>query len=203
MSYCHADHSWAAWFHKSLESYRVPGRLVGTKGLHGIVPARLKPIFHDLEDLSSSSDLSAKIKEALADSESLLIICSPASAQSRWVNEEIRYFRSLGKTRIYSVIVAGDPQSSDPQQFCFPKALLETEDHHLVEPLAADVREQADGKSLAMAKLVAGLTGLRLDELLQRDKQRKRKLHLIAGLAMIVAISLVFSSTAFCSSMFW
>jgi len=194
MSYCHADHSWAAWFHKSLESYRVPRRLVGTKGLHGIVPARLKPIFRDREELSSSSDLSAKIKEALADSESLLVICSPASAQSRWVNEEIRYFRSLGGTRIYCVIVEGDPKSSDPREFCFPEALFEGEDHHLVEPLAADVRKHADGKSLASAKLVAGLTGLRLDELLQRDKQRKRKLQIFAAIAMIVVVSLVLSS---------
>ena len=172
----------------------MPKRLVGKKGLHGIVPARLRPIFRDKEELSSASDLSVKIKGALAESESLLVICSPAAARSKWVNEEIRYFHSLGRTRVYCVIVEGTPHSSDPQQQCFPAALLECEDDHLVEPLAADIRKQADGKSLALAKLVAGLAGLRLDELLQRERQRKIKLRFVAGIAMIVAVSLVISS---------
>ena len=191
MSYCHADQSWAAWLHKSLESYRVPKRLVGASGLHGTVPARLAPIFRDREELSSSSDLSVKIKEALGDSESLLLICSPAAARSKWVNEEIRYFRSLGRTRIYCVIVDGDPNPSDPAQLCFPEALLEREGHQLAEPLAADVRAWADGKSLAKLKLVAGLAGVRLDELRQRDKQRSRRIKLGASLAIAVAISLI------------
>ncbi len=172
----------------------MPKRLVGKKGLHGIVPARLRPIFRDREELSSASDLSVKIKDALAESESLLVICSPAAARSKWVNEEIRYFHSLGRTRVYCVIVEGTPHSPDPQQQCFPAALLECEDDHLVEPLAADIRKQADGKSLAMAKLVAGLAGLRLDELLQRERQRKIKLRFVAGIAMSVAIFLMISS---------
>jgi hypothetical protein len=194
MSYCHADQSWAAWLHKSLESYRVPKRLVGMAGLHGIVPARLVPIFRDRDELSSASDLSGKITDALDDSESLLVICSPAAACSKWVNEEIRYFRSLGRGRIYCVIVDGDPQASDPHHACFPAALLEDENHHFFEPLAADVRKQADGKSLAKLKLVAGILGVRLDELRQREKQRTRKLQLIAGFAIFVAVALVFSS---------
>ena len=194
MSYSHADQSWAAWLHKSLEAYRVPKRLVGKEGRHGLVPARLKPIFRDREELSSASDLSVGIKNALAESETLIVVCSPAAARSKWVNEEIRYFRSLGRSRIYCVIVDGDPHSADPLQYCFPAALLECEDHRSIEPLAADVRKHADGKSLAKAKLVAGLAGLRLDDLLQRDKQRKRKLQVIAGLAMIGSVFLVISS---------
>ena len=194
MSYSHADQSWAAWLHKSLEAYRVPKRLAGREGRHGLVPARLKPIFRDREELSSASDLSAGIKNALAESETLLIVCSPAAARSKWVNEEIRYFRSLGRSRIYCVIVDGDPDSADPLQYCFPAALLESEEHRSIEPLAADARKPADGKSLALAKLVAGLAGVRLDELLQRDKQRKRKLHVIAGFAMIASVFLVISS---------
>lgn len=194
MTYSHADHSWAAWLHRSLESYRVPKRLVGTEGLHGTVPARLTPIFRDRDELSSASDLSAKIKAALENSESLLVICSPAAVRSKWVNEEIRYFRSLGRRRIYCVIIEGDPQASDPQHACFPVSLLECEKHHMVEPLAADVRKSADGKALSKLKLVAGLLGVRLDELRQREKQRKRKLQLVAGIAIFIAAALVLSS---------
>lgn len=194
MSYCHADQKWAAWLHRSLESYRLPKRLVGTQGLHGAIPKKLSPIFRDRDELSSASDLSVKIKEALADSDALLVVCSPAAAQSKWVNQEIHYFKLLGGKRIYCVIVAGEPGASDPQKCCFPATLLESEDHHLFEPLAADVRRGADGKSLAKLKLVAGLAGVRLDELRQRDKQRKRRRQFVAGLTSVVAIALLVSS---------
>jgi hypothetical protein len=195
LSYCHADESWASWLHKSLESYRVPKRLVGQPGSHGTVPARLTPIFRDRDELSTSVDLNEKIKDALADSESLLVICSPYAAQSRWVNEEIRYFRSLGRERqIYSIIVDGDPQASDPQLNCFPAALLEHEDDQLAEPMAADVRKWADGKSLAKLKLVAGILGVRLDELRQREQQRKRRLQVFSGVILLAVAALVLFS---------
>ena len=195
LSYCHADDSWAAWLHKSLESYRVPRRLVGQSGSHGTVPARLTPIFRDRDELSSGVDLSEHIKDALADSESLLVVCSPSAAQSRWVNEEIRHFRSLGRERrIYCIIVDGDPQASDPQLNCFPPALLEHEDNHQAEPMAADVRKWADGKPLAKLKLAAGILGVRLDELRQREQQRKRRLQVFSSVLLLAVAALVLFS---------
>ena len=41
ISYSHADEKWARWLHRSLETYRVPRRLVGQKTQFGPVPARL------------------------------------------------------------------------------------------------------------------------------------------------------------------
>lgn len=193
ISYCHADQDLAAWLHRALESYRVPRRLVGTTGLHGTVTDRLRPIFRDREELSSSSDLSETIKQALVASDSLIVICSPTAVKSKWVNEEIRQFRSLGKgNRIYCVIVDGDPQASDPDRRCFPQALTEGEPDQAREPLAADIRKQADGKHLAKLKLAAGLLGVGLDELRQRDQQRKRKLQALTGLAVLAVAALLF-----------
>ena len=192
MSYSHADRKWSAWLHRSLESYRTPRRLVGTEGLHGAVPARIAPIFRDRDELSSSADLSESIKEALADSESMIVVCSPDSARSPWVNEEIRYFRSLGKGhRIYCLIVGGDPQSNDPEQACFPAAVLEGSGEHDAEPLAADVREWADGKSLAKLKIAAGILGVRLDELRRRELLRKRKIQALAAVVILASATLL------------
>ena len=110
ISYSHQDEAWARWLQGSLENYRVPKRLVGSTGSFGVIPSRLLPIFRDREDLSSAADLSSKIRDELAASETLVLICSPASAQSRWVNEEVRYFRQLGREdRILALIVDGDP----------------------------------------------------------------------------------------------
>ena len=191
LSYSHQDESRAAWLHNALETYRVPRRLVGSQGQFGSVPGKLTPVFRDREELSSATDLSEKITNALEESESLVVICSPASAQSHWVNEEIRQFRALGREdRIFCFIVDGDPQSEVPGTACFPPALLEHESGLKHEPLAADIRKWADGKNLAKLKLVAGILGIRLDKLRQRELQRKRKFQAVAGFAIAAVIAL-------------
>ncbi|MBV8341695.1 MAG: toll/interleukin-1 receptor domain-containing protein, partial [Gammaproteobacteria bacterium] len=37
LSYSHQDRGWANWLHKALETYRVPGRLVGTRTAAGTI----------------------------------------------------------------------------------------------------------------------------------------------------------------------
>jgi len=190
ISYSHQDQKWGRWLQRSLESYRVPRRLVGTEGRCGAIPARIAPVFRDREDLSSAADLTSSVKEELAASETLVVICSPAAAASRWVNEEVAYFRELGRgDRILALIVDGDPKSEVPSQRCFPPAMIRNVDGQPFEPLAADARKWADGKALARLKLVAGILGIRLDDLRQRDMQRKHRRWMIsASGAMAVAL---------------
>jgi tetratricopeptide (TPR) repeat protein len=178
--------------HRALESYRVPYRLVGSKGAHGKVSRRLTPVFRDRDELTASADLGENIKAGLADSESLIVVCSPDAARSLWVNEEIRYFRELGKgDRIYCLVVSGDPQSTDPEQCCFPPAILQDDEGEPHEPLAADIRKWADGKTLAKLKLVAGILGIRLDDLRQRELHRKRRFQALLMLLLVAAASLM------------
>jgi tetratricopeptide (TPR) repeat protein len=192
ISYSHQDEVWAKWLHGALESYRIPRRLVGKPGRSGDIPARINPVFRDRDDLSAARDLSKRITEALDSSESLIIICSPGAAQSHWVNEEIRAFRATGQgDRIFCLIVDGDPRPEPAEKCCFPPALFEGLEQQHFEPLAADARKWADGRQLAKLKLVAGLLGIRLDELRQRDLQRRRKVRAFAGLGGTVALALV------------
>ncbi len=190
ISYSHADEAWGRWLHKALESYRVPRRLVGKNGLYGAIPARVAPVFRDREDLSSSADLGATVTRELEASETLVVICSPAAAASEWVNREVEYFRKLGREdRILGLIVDGEPGASDPSLQCFPPAMVQEVDGLAQEPLAADARKDADGKVLARLKLVAGILGIRLDDLRQRDMQRKHRQWMISSAAaMTVAI---------------
>jgi len=188
ISYSHKDEAWAAWLHRALESYRVPRNLVGTRTSVGEVPARIRPVFRDRDDLSSATDLEDTVKEALADSESLIVLCSPDAAASQWVKEEIRYFAHLGRAdRIFCIIVGGEPAADGSVSACFSSALAEI---GIQEPLAADVRSWADGKQVAKLKLIAGLLGLRLDELRQRDLQRRRKRQIFMGFGIAAALSL-------------
>jgi len=188
ISYSHRDDIWAKWLHRAIESYRVPRKLVHRTTRAGEVPARIKPIFRDRDDLSSSSDLSNNVRQALADSKNLLVICSPSAVASRWVGEEIRQFAQLGRAeRIFCIIVDGETADDGSVAALFPAALAEI---GLQEPLAADARQWGDGKRVAKLKLIAGLLGIRTDELCQRDLQRQRKRSVVAGLGVMAALAL-------------
>jgi eukaryotic-like serine/threonine-protein kinase len=201
ISYSHQDARIAAWLHKSLENYRVPTRLRGSDGEHGQLPERLSPIFRDRDDLSSAGAVGPRIAAALADADALVVICSPDSARSPWVNEEILTFKRSGRAqRIYALIVAGEPHAGDERE-CFPAALrFELEpDGRLgtipTEPLAADLRDGKDGKALARLKLLSGLLGVDLDVLRRRDTARRQR-RLLAITTLAVAVMLVTSALA-------
>jgi tetratricopeptide (TPR) repeat protein len=193
VSYSHSDARWAGWLHRALEGYRVPSRLVGRQGEHGKIPRRLAPVFRDREDLSSASDLGKRLTEALHSSLFLVVVCSPAAASSRWVNEEIRTFRDQhGPERIFCMLVEGEARGVGPSPF--PEELIKGGEK---EPLAADPREWADGKTLARQKIIAGMLGIRLDELRQRDRKRRRLWQagmVTAGLTVSVLAFSIFSS---------
>lgn len=196
VSYSHADESWARWLHKAIETWRVPRRLVGRPHPDGEIPRRLIPVFRDRDELSSSAELGAVINKALRESRYLIVICSPRAAGSRWVNEEIRYFKSLGReARVLALIVDGEPGSAQAE--CFPPALkwrVDADGSLLdipVEPIAADAREHGDGRGDARLKLLAGMLGLGFDDLRQRERQRRfwqrlRDAAALAALALAV-----------------
>jgi len=158
ISYSHADTPTVRWLHHALETFRVPKALVGTPTPLGSAPRRLAPIFRDRDELPASGDLGTELRAALADAAFLIVICSPRSAQSHWVNEEILAFKRLhGDGRVLALIASGEPYSADNE--CFPPALR-----------------------------FKVLTGLKLDQLVQREAaRRQRRLAYIASGAVAVA----------------
>jgi tetratricopeptide (TPR) repeat protein len=195
ISYSHADSRWARWVHRRVENYRLPSRLRGKNGDFGLLPDRFGPIFRDREDLSSAGELGPKIQAALADSEALIVLCSPSAARSPWVDNEILKFKRLGRaTRIFALILSGEPNSGDERE-CFPQALrfdIDSEGNLGTQPaelVAADVRPNKDGKSLARLKLLSGMLGLPLDTLRQREAARQhRRQFAITTLAILVML---------------
>ena len=81
ISYSHADIKVARWLHRAIENYRVPKALVGTAGDRGPIPARLRPIFRDEDELAGAAELGPKLLGALARSDALIVICSPTAAR--------------------------------------------------------------------------------------------------------------------------
>lgn len=209
LSYSHADRRWARWFHRALESYQVPRRLVGRPTPMGPAPRRLRPVFCDREDLEANPHLGERIFQALERSAWLIVICSPDAARSRWVNDEIVRFKRLhGEDRVLAVITAGEPHAADTpdptDEECFPLALRRrvgpdgalTDDG--VEPIAADVRPGKDGRRIARLKLLAGMLQVGLDDLARRDAQRRHAqlAVLAAGLGAIATVTTGLAITA-------
>jgi hypothetical protein len=202
ISYSHADEEWAEWLHKSLETYRVPKRLVGREIAGGAVPRRLFPVFRDRDELPGASDLGGNIKGALRQSRYIIVICSPKAAISRWVNEEIKGFKSLDReNRVLCLIVDGEPNAKPDsgQLECFPPAVRfrvsgngELTDEP-TEPIAADARKGKDGRANAKLKLLSGILNVGYDELKQREKQRQfyQKLRIAAGAVAFVLFSML------------
>jgi MTH538 TIR-like domain (DUF1863) len=170
ISYSHADARVAAKLQRQLERYRLPKNVAQT---HESKSTGIGRIFRDREDLAAAPSLSDAIREALNRAGALIVICSPDAQKSRWVAEEIALFRAIHPDRpILAALVRGEPDGS------FPSALTDGG----LEPLAADMRKNADGWSLGFLKIVAGIAAVPLDALVQRDAQRR--LRRVTGITL-------------------
>ncbi len=197
ISYSWADKAWGEWAHRALETYHTPRPLVGKQAALGAVPARLTPIFKDREEEAAGAGITASIEAAMTASDFMVVICSPTSARSKWVNHEVAWFKThRDKRRILALVVGGEPGASfmpgREAEECFPRTLLyevgadlqPTEKREDV-PLAADARKEGDGKRGAKLKLAAALLGLGLDDLVRRDERRRTIRRRIVTTALV------------------
>lgn len=192
-SYARADSKLAAKLHRALDHYRVPKSLRGMTGHRGEIPDSLHPIFRDREDLAGGGELGARLRNALYSSDALIVLCTPNSARSHWVDQEIRLFREhAGNDSIFPVIGAGDPGSDDPEEQCMPPSLRDN------SVLAADLRDIradtghiiGDGPTGGRQKLIAGLLGVDLDQLRRREDVRRRRQMAAMGVAAALFLGL-------------
>lgn len=192
ISYSHSDERWGRWLHRRLEHYRVPPALRGRVTGRGSVPSRLGPVFRDRDELSSAFDLGSTVQQALRDSAALIVVCSPASACSRWVDQEVRYYQQLGRARpIFCVLVGGD--LAQPRS-CLPPALRENDD--CPPPRVVDLTDRGPPPAQGLLQLIAGMLDLDVGELRQNEYLRRQR-HLIAmatasvlGLALTSSLAL-------------
>ena len=185
ISYSHANAESAALLQRRLERYRLPPQVAAEKGERNRAIGR---IFRDREDLAAAPSLTDAIKEALAASDALIVICSPAAKASRWVAEEIALFRQINPGRpVLAALVDGEPADA------LPEALTDGG----LEPLAADLRKAGDGWSLGFLKIVAGIAGVQLDSLVQRDAQRRVRRVTWITLAAVSAMLVMAVMTSF------
>ena len=192
ISYRHRDidRKVAKRLQRRLEGYRIPRHITTERS-----ERRLGKLFRDQDELPTSSSLSAQIEDALLHSRRLIVVCSPESRASAWVQREVEMFSALhGRRSILLAIAEGEPDE------CFPPLLLQrvevAEDgmRSLAdeEPLAADFRDMRrkafSGESMRIA---AALIGCGYDDLRQRQRQRTARLAGLAA-AVVSTVSVAF-----------
>lgn len=203
ISYRHQpfDRKVAVTLQKHLETFHPPKQLEKKEKWR---------VFRDETELPTSADLSQDIREALENSEYLIVICSSMLVQSKWCREEISYFKSLHNNstqNILALLIEGNPGEVFPEELCWSEEIRknaegeEIREKIEVEPLAANITADSERKSLKKLKteylrIAAPLLDCRYDDLYQREQKRKihRSLAVMGGVTVVVGGIGIYSS---------
>ena len=188
ISYSSKDTEWGRRLQNKLERYKMPSTMCSE---HGWNRVPIKPVFFAPTDIQPGG-LSEELQNRLKASRHLIVICSPASAQSEWVGREIEYFHQLGSTQnIHFFIVEGQPHSGNPETECFNPVV---EKLGLPEILGANVHEKNYrlawlNKERAYVQLISKLLGVEFDVIWQRHKRRlaNRIIAWTLGILLVLA----------------
>lgn len=140
ISYRHTfpDAAIAAKLQTMIEKFKVP-KFINSKKKN-----RQFRIFRDRDELTTK-DLSTMIKEALEDSEFLIVICSKRTPLSPWCTREVHEFRKThDDSRIIPLLIEGEPEESFNSELKNLKMKFintdNIEEEKELELLAADIR---------------------------------------------------------------
>lgn len=187
ISYSHKDKEIAKKLQKRLENYHLPSALQKS---NPELPKNLSPVFIDESNLVARGSLQSALRDNLDKSKYLIIICSPNSAKSEYVNDEAEYFINNGRAAsIIPLIVDGVPHSEYPSLECFPPAILSLPREN--EPLGIDLKTH--GRHDAFLRVIATMLALDLDSFISREaRERKRKAIIFTAVtAAVMMISAV------------
>lgn len=157
--------------HALIERFRIP------KAYRKNGAAKFGVAFRDIEELSASEDLSAAIYDALDHSQYLIVICTPDTPHSKWVEREINYFlKTHDRSHVLAVLAAGTPEAS------FPPSLIgiDKENNTTVLPAAANICAETTSQSIKKIRkeslrLFSKMLDCPYDSLVQRNQKRRHK----------------------------
>ncbi|MBR3533820.1 MAG: TIR domain-containing protein [Clostridiales bacterium] len=196
ISYKHdpLDSKVAESIQRSLEHYYIPTKIRKKTGRK-----KIERIFRDKDELPITSNLTETISNALEKAEYLIVICSPNTKKSVWVQREIEYFlKNHTKDKILTVLAGGEPYEVIPKILLTQEREITEEDgnKHVVtmdiEPLSCDYRlPLRKAKKEELPRLAATLIGCSYDELVRRERQYKTRRNLLIG-GVVFSLALLF-----------
>lgn len=194
ISYKHGpiDSEAAKVLQQKLEHFRMPflakSRFLGRSA--GEKPERtIQRVFLDDGELAACAAFSHQIREALEHSRWLIIICSPETKRSPWVNLEIETFLEYhDRDHILALMTSGEPEDIFPEAFIHSGKIAD-------EMLAADARGKTPGEVKrkiggdALLRLAAPILGMSYDALKQRHRVYSLQRFTAAVLICMAVIS--------------
>lgn len=186
ISYCHADTADAEALSKYLASFRLPRGVVN----ECCESKRLQPIINN-EVQGIGEELSEQVRRQLSESKCLLLVCSPESAKSNSINQQVKQFIDEGRVKqIVPFIVRGVPMCNGERE-CFPPALVnyfkENPSHEL---LGIDTQKFSRRKSYY--SVVSALLDIPYTRLWDRFARMRRKTMSLAALAFLIVLSVLY-----------
>ena len=202
VSYRSSDEKWAKWVQQQIEAYRLPAVL--QKKNPQAPKTRIRPLFRYHTDIQPN-ELKEELRSKLEMSKYLLVICSPRSAQSQWVGQEIENFVLMGRRdRIIPIIVDGRPYSGDPETECFhpmihkyfPHSDNIEEDHEI---LGVNLNEEGSGskrmkRQRAIMQVVSRMLDVNYDQLWNRRRRQIIRQTVFSILSVILVIGLLIAT---------
>lgn len=175
ISYAHEQQDVAIWLHRLLERYWVPGR-------------RGRTVFLDREHLSADV-LAPMIQDALDRSRCLILLCSSAARDSKWVNLEIEHFISRhGGAKVFGARVGSAEDRALPEAIERQAVLA----GKLVPELSGVVsnwdRKTRQERELAALALLGSILGVDKSQITAR-RQRAIWLYGIATAVVVAGLT--------------
>lgn len=199
ISYRHLprDQEIAKRVQQAIETYKLP-RSVSSK----VAGRRLGKCFRDEDELAASSSLPDRILEALSQSSALVVVCTPNTKDSAWVEREVAAFAEMrGRDRIFAVLADGSSAESIPDYLKVDVSPIGNVGKAHSNPLAADMRPEASAKQREeILRLIAAIANCGFDDLKQRNQVRKRKRLAIAVAVALLAGAATAAAIAYTSS---
>ena len=198
--HCDLDKYVAEILHEQLESYKLP------KNIKRIISGgrtKINRVFRDKDELPLTSNLEDPIIKALANSEFLIVICSPRLKESAWCRKEIETFISMhGRKNVLAVLIEGEPADSFPDELLYDYIPVQGPNDSVqyvkktIEPLAADFRGNTKrnikkAMKEEILRLLAPMFNVNYDDLKQRHRERRTK-HFIGVATGIACLSVLF-----------
>lgn len=187
ISHSTTDEKVALWLRKELEGYHIPSAV--QRDYHA--PKHLKPIFLYQTDLAGIQ-LEEALSNSLADSQYLIVVCSPSAAQSGYVNNEVQHFIDTGRAdKIIPFIVSGTPyasQKGNSSDECFPPALISLKEKGQESRgiNLSEMTEKNGSKMSAVVNVIASMLGVRYDVLWDRYQRRQRKIQIAVAIGVFL-----------------
>ncbi|MDQ0290520.1 TIR domain-containing protein [Oligosphaera ethanolica] len=203
ISYSRKDERVARWLQSRLEWFRFPVKLVSDELRPGH-PKYVRPVYRDKTDLDvTRAHYWDTIHQAIDASRFLIVLCSPAAAQSGPVDQEIRHFlnnpaRQDAVGHLLPVVVGGTLDGKDGDG-CLGPALAELKDRLIVRNLPtmlpdADEREK-DSWENGFVGVVSFLLGVDRkvigDHCRREERRRARRAGLLAAVFALLAIAAI------------